>query len=62
LNPLADTFLRAARNLPTPLPVMPAKACIQQGLDALDSRLRGNDKLVESGSIKRAAASAPRQA
>jgi hypothetical protein len=30
---------------------MPAKAGIQQGFEAVDSRLRGNDKLAEGDSI-----------
>jgi hypothetical protein len=32
-------------------PVMPAKSGIQRGFEAVDSRLRGNDRLVEGDSI-----------
>jgi hypothetical protein len=40
------------RNHPTPFPVLPAKAGIQQRLsETLDSRFRGNDKAIESDSI-----------
>jgi hypothetical protein len=37
---------------PTPPPVMPAKAGIQQGsVEILDSRVRGNDKTAACDSI-----------
>jgi hypothetical protein len=57
LNNLTDRFwapcrsVGAASNLPALLSVMPAKAGIQQGFDAVDPRLRGNDKLAGSDSI-----------
>jgi hypothetical protein len=56
LNNLTDRFwapcrsVGAASNLLALFPVMPAKAGIQQGFEAVDSRLR-NDKLAGSDSI-----------
>jgi hypothetical protein len=68
LNNLTDGFCAACRsvgaasNLPGLLPLMPAEAGIQQGFVAVDSRLRGNDKLVGSDSISESGAPARRQA